>query len=71
VAAYHAAPLLTANGRGLIVQTGRYGAIAYSHGPAYEAQKAGADNMAADLAEELRPYNEEGWRSNTCIHSGP
>jgi NAD(P)-dependent dehydrogenase (short-subunit alcohol dehydrogenase family) len=27
VAAYHAAPLLIANGRGLIVQTGHYGAV--------------------------------------------
>ncbi|HEY2467634.1 MAG TPA: SDR family NAD(P)-dependent oxidoreductase, partial [Terracidiphilus sp.] len=35
VAAYHAAPLLIANGRGLIVQTGHYGAVAYYHGPAY------------------------------------
>ena len=41
VAAYHAAPLLIANGRGLIVQTGHYGAVAYYHGPAYGAQKAG------------------------------
>ncbi|HEY2535157.1 MAG TPA: SDR family NAD(P)-dependent oxidoreductase, partial [Xanthobacteraceae bacterium] len=57
VAAYHAAPLLIANGRGLIVQTGHYGAVAYYHGPAYGAQKAGADKMAADMAKELRPYN--------------
>ena len=57
VVAYHAAPLLIANGRGLIVQTGHYGAVAYYHGPAYGAQKAGADKMAADMAKELRPYN--------------
>jgi NAD(P)-dependent dehydrogenase (short-subunit alcohol dehydrogenase family) len=57
VAAYHAAPLLIANGHGLIVQTGHYGAVAYHHGPAYGAQKAGADKMAADMAKELRPYN--------------
>jgi NAD(P)-dependent dehydrogenase (short-subunit alcohol dehydrogenase family) len=57
VAAYHAAPLLIANGRGLIVQTGHYGAVAYYHGPAYGAQKAGADKMAADMAKELRSYN--------------
>jgi NAD(P)-dependent dehydrogenase (short-subunit alcohol dehydrogenase family) len=57
VAAYHAAPLLIANGRGLIVQTGHYGAVAYHQGPAYGAQKAGADKMAADMAKELRPYN--------------
>ncbi|MDN7714925.1 SDR family NAD(P)-dependent oxidoreductase [Burkholderia gladioli] len=46
VSSYHAAPLLIANGRGLIVNTGHYG-----------AQKAGSDKMAADMAKELRPYN--------------
>jgi NAD(P)-dependent dehydrogenase (short-subunit alcohol dehydrogenase family) len=56
VASFHAAPLLIANGRGLIVNTGHYGAVAYYHGPAYGAQKAGADKMAADMAKELRPY---------------
>jgi NAD(P)-dependent dehydrogenase (short-subunit alcohol dehydrogenase family) len=57
VSAYYAAPLLIANGRGLIVHTGHYGAVAYYHGPAYGAQKAGADKMAADFAKELRPHN--------------
>lgn len=57
VASYYAAPLLIANGRGLIVNTGHYGAVSYYHGPAYGAQKAGADKMAADMARELRPHN--------------
>ena len=57
VASYHAAPLLIANGQGLIVNTGHYGAVCYHHGPAYGAQKAGADKMAADMAKELRPHN--------------
>src|SRR6201987_5714181 len=57
VAAYHAAPLLIANGRGLIVNTGYYGAVSYHQGPAYGAQKAGADKMAADMAKELRPHH--------------
>ncbi|MGW5365908.1 SDR family NAD(P)-dependent oxidoreductase [Actinopolymorpha pittospori] len=57
VASYHAAPLLIANGRGLLVNTGHYGAVSYHHGPAYGAQKAGADKMAADMAKELRPHN--------------
>jgi NAD(P)-dependent dehydrogenase (short-subunit alcohol dehydrogenase family) len=57
VAAYYAAPLLIANGRGLIVNTGHYGAVAYHHGPAYGAQKAGSDKMVADMAKELRPYD--------------
>ncbi|KUM97847.1 short-chain dehydrogenase [Streptomyces yokosukanensis] len=56
-ASFYAAPLLIANGRGLIVNTGNYGAVSYFHGPAYGAQKAGADKMAADMAQELRPYN--------------
>src|SRR5712671_195444 len=57
VASYHAAPLLIANGQGLIVNTGHYGAVCYHQGPAYGAQKAGADKMAADMAKELRPHN--------------
>ena len=40
-----------------IVNTGHYGAVAYHQGPAYGAQKAGADKMAADMAKELRPFN--------------
>jgi NAD(P)-dependent dehydrogenase (short-subunit alcohol dehydrogenase family) len=56
VSAWHAAPLLIASGRGLIVCTGHYGAVSYSHGPAYGAQKAGADKMVADMAKELRPH---------------
>jgi NAD(P)-dependent dehydrogenase (short-subunit alcohol dehydrogenase family) len=55
-AAWHAAPLLIANGRGLIVNTGHYGAVSYHQGPAYGAQKAGSDKMAADMALELRPH---------------
>jgi NAD(P)-dependent dehydrogenase (short-subunit alcohol dehydrogenase family) len=57
VASYYAAPLLIANGRGLIVNTGHYGAVCYFRGPVYGAQKAGADKMAADMATELRPHN--------------
>src|SRR6266851_689691 len=57
VTAYYAAPLLITNGRGLIVNTGYYGAVSYHYGPAYGAQKAGADKMAADMAKELRPFN--------------
>ncbi|WP_329456461.1 SDR family NAD(P)-dependent oxidoreductase [Streptomyces sp. NBC_01497] len=56
VASFHAAPLMIGGGRGLIVNTGHYGAVSYYHGPAYGAQKAGADKMAADMAKELRPY---------------
>jgi NAD(P)-dependent dehydrogenase (short-subunit alcohol dehydrogenase family) len=47
---------LISGGRGLIVSTGHYGAVSYYHGPAYGAQKAGADKMMADMARELRPH---------------
>jgi NAD(P)-dependent dehydrogenase (short-subunit alcohol dehydrogenase family) len=57
VAAWHAAPLLIEGRRGLIVNTGHYGAISYHQGPAYGAQKAGADKMVADMAKELRPHD--------------
>ena len=57
VSAYYAAPLLISNGKGLIVNTGHYGAVSYFGGPIYGAQKAGADKMAADMAKELRTYN--------------
>jgi len=60
VAAYYAVPLLIANGRGLIVNTGHYGSVCYHYGPAYGAQKAGADKMAADMAKELRPHKHRG-----------
>jgi NAD(P)-dependent dehydrogenase (short-subunit alcohol dehydrogenase family) len=57
VSSFYAAPLLIANGKGLIVNTGQYAAVSYYHGPVYGAQKAGADKMAADMAKELRPYH--------------
>ena len=57
VSSYYAAPLLIANGRGLMVNTGHYGAVSYYGGPIYGAQKAGSDKMAADMARELRPFH--------------
>jgi NAD(P)-dependent dehydrogenase (short-subunit alcohol dehydrogenase family) len=57
ISSYYAAPMLIANGKGLIVNTGQYAAVSYYHGPVYGAQKAGSDKMAADMAKELRPYN--------------
>jgi len=53
----------------LIVNTGHYGAVAYYHGPAYGAQKAGSDKMAADMAKELHPTTSRpypsGWEAST------
>ncbi|SFR89664.1 SDR family NAD(P)-dependent oxidoreductase [Sphingomonas jatrophae] len=56
IAAHAAAPLLVAKPGGLMVFTSAPGAVAYAHGPAYGAQKAGTDKMAADVAVELRPF---------------
>ena len=56
VAAYHAAPLMVAAGRGLIANISFYGAVSYFHGPAYGATKAGTDKMTADMAVDLAPH---------------
>jgi NAD(P)-dependent dehydrogenase (short-subunit alcohol dehydrogenase family) len=56
VAAWHAAPLMVAAGRGMIANISFYGAVSYFHGPAYGAAKAGTDKMAADMAIDLAPH---------------
>jgi NAD(P)-dependent dehydrogenase (short-subunit alcohol dehydrogenase family) len=53
VASWYAAPLLTASERGLIAFTSSPGSVCYMHGPAYGAQKAGVDKMAADMAVDF------------------
>src|SRR3974390_2469588 len=45
VASYHAAPMLVAQRRGLVVFTSGSGAVHYVFGPAYGAQKAGQDKL--------------------------
>jgi len=57
IAAWHAAPLLLANGEGLIVNTSSFGGRIYMHGPAYGAGKAAVDKMAHDMAFDFHPYN--------------
>ncbi|WP_193044830.1 SDR family NAD(P)-dependent oxidoreductase [Mycolicibacterium baixiangningiae] len=54
VASWYAAPLLLRGPRGLIVFTSSPGSVCYMHGPAYGAQKAGVDKMAADMAVDFR-----------------
>ncbi|AFM18144.1 dehydrogenase of unknown specificity, short-chain alcohol dehydrogenase like protein [Mycolicibacterium chubuense NBB4] len=54
VASWFAAPLLIERARGLIVFTSSPGSVCYMHGPAYGAQKAGVDKMAADMAVDFR-----------------
>ena len=56
VAAWHAAPLMIAAGKGLIASISFYGAVSYFHGAAYGAAKAGTDKMMADMAVDLAPY---------------
>jgi len=53
VASWYAAPLLLAAERGLIAFTSSPGSVCYMHGPAYGAQKAGIDKMAADMAVDF------------------
>ena len=57
VASWHAAPMMVAQGRGLIVFTSAPGAAHYVFGPAYGAHKAGVDKMAFDMAVDLREAN--------------
>lgn len=54
VASWYAAPLLVARGYGLIAFASSPGSVCYMHGPAYGAQKAGVDKMAADMAVDFR-----------------
>ena len=53
VASWYAAPLLVGRGRGLIAFTSSPGSVCYMHGPAYGAQKAGVDKLAADMAVDF------------------
>lgn len=56
-ATYYAAPLLLANGEGLVVNTSSPGGQCYMHGPAYGSGKAGADKMVHDFAHDFKPFN--------------
>jgi NAD(P)-dependent dehydrogenase (short-subunit alcohol dehydrogenase family) len=54
VASWYAAPLLIGVERSLIAFTSSPGAACYMHGPAYGAQKAGVDKLAADMAVDFQ-----------------
>lgn len=56
-AAYHAAPMMVRQQRGLVVFTSASGATHYAFGPAYGAHKAGLDKYAADMAVDFREFN--------------
>jgi NAD(P)-dependent dehydrogenase (short-subunit alcohol dehydrogenase family) len=53
IASWHAAPVMVAQNKGLIVFTSASGAVHYSLGPAYGAHKAGVDKMAFDMAVDF------------------
>ena len=55
-ATWFAAPLLLANGEGLVVNTSSFGGRIYMHGPAYGAGKAGLDKMTHDMAIDFKPH---------------
>lgn len=56
-ASWFAAPLLLANGSGLVVNTSSFGGRIYMHGPAYGAGKAAVDKMAHDMAVDFKPHH--------------
>lgn len=52
-ACYYAAPLFLRQKQGLIAFSSSFGSACYMHGPAYGAQKAGVDKLAADMAVDF------------------
>lgn len=57
VASWHAAPIMTAQEKALIVFTSASGAVHYSLGAAYGAHKASLDKMAHDMAVDFAEAN--------------
>ncbi|MYM63771.1 SDR family NAD(P)-dependent oxidoreductase [Pseudomaricurvus sp. HS19] len=57
IASYYAAPIMVKQQHGLIMFTSASGSVHYVYGPVYGAHKAGMDKFAADMAEDLRPFN--------------
>jgi NAD(P)-dependent dehydrogenase (short-subunit alcohol dehydrogenase family) len=56
VAAWHAAPLMIAQGSGLIVAISGYVGVTYTYGTVFGTCKAAVDRMARDMAIELQPH---------------
>ena len=56
VAAWHAAPVMIAQARGLIVNVSSFGAKIRAVNVAYGVGKAGVDRMTRDMGRELQPH---------------
>ncbi|HTZ71080.1 MAG TPA: SDR family NAD(P)-dependent oxidoreductase [Acetobacteraceae bacterium] len=57
VASWYAAPMMVEKRHGLVAFTSGSGAVHYVFGPAYGAQKAGQDKLAADMAVDFKDFN--------------
>lgn len=57
VASYFAAPLMVAQGKGLIVNISFWAAQKYTRNVPYGVSKAATDRMSFDMAHELRAHN--------------
>ena len=57
VASWYAAPMMTRERGGLVVFTSGGGGVHYVFGPAYGAQKAGQDKLAADMAVDFKDFD--------------
>ena len=56
VASWHAAPLMIAQGRGLIVNVSSHGSREYLMGVSYGVGKAGVEKLTTDMAKELSEH---------------
>lgn len=56
VASWHAAPLMIAQSKGLIVNVSSHGSREYLMGVSYGVGKAGVEKLTTDTAKELREY---------------
>ena len=56
VAAWHAAPIMTAQKRGLVVNVSSFGAKIQAVNVAYGVGKAGVDRMTRDMGRELKAH---------------
>ncbi len=57
VASLHAAPMMIAQGEGLIVNVSSHGSREYLMGVIYGVGKAGVEKLTSDMSKELREHN--------------